>query len=753
MTQQEITLELADQSVTDTPIAVIGMSALFPRADRLETYWDNIINGADCITDIPEDHWKIDDFYDPDPRAEDKTYSKRGGFIPSLDFDPMEFGIPPKTVEATSGLQLLSLVLAKQVLTASGVPDAEWFDPLRAGVVLGTAGASPLARDMICRMQTPLLVEVLESSGLSTDQAEAIAKKFKLAFAPWQENTFPGILGNVVAGRIANRFNLGALNCTTDAACASSFAAINLAISELALGRADFMLAGGCDLENSPVIFLCFSKTPALSVSGTIKPFDDKNDGTLMGQGIGMVGLKRLADAERDNDRVYAVIKGMGSSSDGRFKSIYAPRVEGQVDAMHRAYSAAGVSPASVRLLEAHGTGTPIGDMVEVEALKQFFGATNLPPQSVAIGTVKSQIGHTKCAAGAAGIIKAILALHHRVLPPTINITTPNKQMALAESPFYPNTQVRPWITDSSAPVRRAGVSSFGFGGTNFHCVLEETPEHIRTAATGWRRFAVYGWHAPSIEQLVAEMDRSPARLAGDETIPEDCHRVLVVAGRDDDITLQRQAARRYLEGNEADGLPVGVFVGKPGAAPGFVAAMFAGQGSQYIDMGARTAIAFPEVLSAYDAMASERGTTADGDSLGRRAFPPSAFDPAEISVQQARLRATDYAQPAIGALSQGQFEVFRSFGFAPQGAIGHSFGELTALWASGSVSDDAFRTLACQRGSAIAKCVADGDAGSMVAVAAGPDVVEALIADRTDLTLCNFNGPQQVVVGGPTDA
>src|SRR6185312_7535898 len=229
----------------------------------------------------------------------------------------------------------------------------------------------------------------------------------------------------------------------------------------------------------------------------------------------------RLADAERDGDQVYAVIKGMGSSSDGRFKSIYAPRVEGQVDAMHRAYA---------------GTGTPIGDMVEVEALKQVFGAYGLPNQSVAIGTVKSQIGHTKCAAGAAGIIKAVLALHHRVLPPTINVTTPNRQMALADSPFYPNTQARPWITDPNSPVRRAGVSSFGFGGTNFHCVLEETPERLRAAATGWRRFAVYGWHAPSIEQLLTDMDSSPTRLADADAMPEDCHRVLIVAGRDDDI-------------------------------------------------------------------------------------------------------------------------------------------------------------------------------------------------------------------------
>ncbi len=724
---------------------------MFPRADRLAAYWDNILNGTDCITDVPADQWRIEDFYDPDPRMADKTYSRRGGFVPSLPFDPMEFGIPPNTVEATSGLQLLSLILAKQTLLDTGCLEADWFDPARAGVVLGTAGTSQLARDMISRAQSPLLVEVLRSSGLTEREAEGIADKYKLAFASWQENTFPGILGNVVAGRIANRFNFGGLNCTTDAACASSLAAVNLAISELALGRADFMLAGGCDLENSPIMYLCFSKTPALSFSGTIKPFDEGNDGTMIGQGIGMMGLKRLADAERDGDRIYAVIRGMGSSSDGRFKSIYAPRAEGQIDAMKRAYSAADVPPESIRLIECHGTGTPIGDMVEIEALKGLFGDRGLGQQSIAIGTVKSQIGHAKCAAGAAGMIKAILSLHHRVLPPTINVTRPNKQMDLANSPFYPNVTARPWISEPGLAVRRAGVSAFGFGGTNFHCVLEEVSNRAPEAVAGWRRNVVYMWHADTPAALVDAIESDPRRLAGEEVIPADHHRLLIVAPRDSDPVDQRRAAIEYLGTEGRFDLPEGVFIGAPGQPEGKVAALFTGQGSQYTDMGALTAVAFPQVRSAFEHMAAAMAE-AEGGDLGRVVFPPSAFEPAVRAAQQAALRATEYAQPAIGALAQGQYAVLSSFGLDPDGALGHSFGELTALWAAESLDDGGFRALALRRGRAMAECAGD-DAGTMAAVTAAVAAVEALLADHPGLSVCNENAPDQVVVGGPTEA
>ncbi|HAF89629.1 MAG TPA: hypothetical protein DCG23_07645, partial [Deltaproteobacteria bacterium] len=270
-------------------------------------------------------------------------------------------------------------------------------------------------------------------------------------------------------------------NCTVDAACASSLSAMKMAISDLLEYRADMMIAGGVDADNSPMMYMCFSKTPAFTSGENPRPFDQDSGGVMIGEGLGMVVLKRLEDAERDGNRIYALIKGIGSSSDGKFKSIYAPRSSGQAKALKRAYEDANVEPLSIGLLEAHGTGTDAGDLAEFEGLKEIFNSAKAKKsgypnyQHIALGSIKSQIGHTKAAAGVAGLIKAALALHHKILPPTINIERPSDKMGIEKTPFYLNTEPRPWFTNGEP--RRAGVSSFGFGGTNFHYVLEEFQE------------------------------------------------------------------------------------------------------------------------------------------------------------------------------------------------------------------------------------------------------------------------------------
>jgi acyl transferase domain-containing protein len=274
--------------------------------------------------------------------------------------------------------------------------------------------------------------------------------------------------------RIANRLDLGGINCVVDAACAGSLSALQMALDQLSSGRSDMMITGGVDADNSPFMYLCFSKTPAFTKQDQMRPFDAASDGMLVGEGIGMMVLKRLADAERDGDRIYAVIKGMGASSDGKYKSIYAPRSSGQAKALRCAYENADCDPSSVRLIEAHGTGTAAGDPVEFAALQEVLSEANAEVQAIALGSVKSQIGHTKAASGAAGLIKAALSLHHKILPPTLNVTQPNPKLNIEQSPFYLNTEPRPWMRSEADPPRRAGVSSFGFGGTNFHVVLEE---------------------------------------------------------------------------------------------------------------------------------------------------------------------------------------------------------------------------------------------------------------------------------------
>ncbi|MFE8956699.1 beta-ketoacyl synthase N-terminal-like domain-containing protein [Streptomyces althioticus] len=742
--------------LADTPIAIIGLGALYPRSGDLGEFWNNVVDGTDCIEEVPETHWKISDYYDPDPAAPDKTYAKHGGFVPTVPFNPLEFGLPPNTLEVTDVLQLLSLTVAKQTLRDAGATGSGWYDPSRTGVVLGITGANSLTQPLATRLQTPVLKEVVRSCGLSERDAEEIADKFTKAFAPWEENSFPGMLGNVVAGRIANRFDLGGTNCTVDAACASSLAAVRMAVSELVSGRADLMLTGGCDAENTILMYLCFSKTPAFSRSGRIRPFDEDSDGTLIGEGIGMLALKRLEDAERDGDRIYAVLKGVGSSSDGRFKSIYAPRREGQVVALRRAYEDAGFGPEQVGLVECHGTGTSVGDLTELTALRDVFGAATDERQFAAVGSVKSQIGHTKAAAGAASLIKVSLALHERTLPPTINVERPREAVDFANSPFYLTTTAKPWIADPARERRRAAVSSFGFGGTNFHCVLEEhDPGDAAERQVLGPAARVHVWHAAGPEELLELLESQEPGQDPGEPVPAAHARLALVARDDEEATaLRRTAAERLRKDPQASAfsLPRGAFYRRAALdGGGKVAALFAGQGSQYVGMGARAALAVPPVAAAFDAAARH---FAGERPLGSVVFAPTAFDEETRERQEAELRRTDYAQPAIGALAAGQYRYLAGLGFAPDGVLGHSYGELTALWAAGSLGDEDFFRLSRARGAAMAaRPEGAEDPGAMASVKAGLDRVTELLAGHDDVVVCNVNAPEQIVVGGGTEA
>ncbi len=738
-----------DRRLARDPIAIVGLSALYPKSSNLRDFWANVVSAADCIDDVPAGHWDVDEHYDPDPSVPDKTYSKRGGFIPDVPFNPLEFGLPPNTLEVTDVLQLLSLVVARDLLKDAGA-DKPWYDASRTGVVLGITGANQLTQPLTARLQSPVLKEVVRSCGLSDKDAEEIVAKFRLAYAPWEENSFPGMLGNVVAGRVANRLDLGGINMTIDAACASSLGAVRTAVSELLEGRSDTMLVGGCDAENTIFMYLCFSKTPALSKSGRIRPFDKDADGTLIGEGIGMLALRRLADAERDGNQIYAVLRGMGTSSDGRFKSIYAPRKEGQMVALRRAYEDADCAPSSIELFEAHGTGTAVGDATELSALSAVVSDGNDSRQYAAVGSVKSQIGHTKAAAGAAGLIKLALSLHHKILPPSINVDEPNPAIDFANGPFYVNTEARPWIRDPERPKRRAAISSFGFGGTNFHMVLEEhgAGDDVRVThpvAT------VHLWHAADTAALTELLAAGTAATGG--PAPEGHARVALVARSENELTTLRELALGELRARpDADAWshPKGVHYRRSAAKPGKVGALFAGQGSQYVNLGQSAVMALPPLRAAFD----RANLHFEGRApLSRVAFPPPLFGDDVHTAQETALRATAYAQPAIGALSAGQYRYLSELGFTAEGFLGHSFGELTALWASGALDDDAFHTLARARGKAMAPPPEAGfDAGAMAAVSAPEERVAELLADRLGVVVCNRNAADQIVVGGATD-
>jgi acyl transferase domain-containing protein/NADP-dependent 3-hydroxy acid dehydrogenase YdfG len=740
-----------------TPVAVVGIGALMPDSRDASDFWRHIMAARDLLTDVPASRWLIEDYYDADPAAPDRTYGRRGAFLPRIDFDPLRYGIPPKALSAIDTSQLLALMVAEQVIADCAVDLPA--DRERVSVLLG---ASPLQLmlEVSSRLQRPVWLKALREHGLAQDEAQAACDAIAANFVPWQEETFPGLLTNVISGRIANRFDLHGTNHTTDAACASSLAAVYTAVAELTLGRADLVITGGVDTMNDITMYTCFSRTPALSPTGDCRPFSDAADGTMLGEGIAMFALKRLTDAERDGDRVYAVIRGIGSSSDGRGSAIYAPVPEGQARALRRAYADAGYGPETVELVEAHGTGTRAGDIAEFAALRQVFDATGRADrQWCALGSVKSQIGHTKAAAGAAGLLKAVLALHHKVLPPTIKVDEPGAGLEIDNSPFYLSTTARPWTRNADHP-RRASVSSFGFGGTNFHVTLEE---YRRT--TGSR--ARPAFRLPAATDLVLLSAASPGELlsrarqldlAGSFTEvaresrrsfwPGDDARLAVVAGSCPDLEAKIAAAAARIESGEVFSAPAGIHFGVGPAAGGRVGFLFPGQGSQYVGMGSGLAMHMPQAQATWDRAA---GLDLGDVPLPAVVFPPPAFTDSVRQDHEARLTATEWAQPALAVHSVALLSVLTELKLVPDCVAGHSFGELTALHAAGAFDAGTLFKLARKRGELMRDAL--NSRGGMLAVAASKEQVEPAIGARPDVWLANHNGPAQVVLAGTRDA
>ena len=753
---------------SNVPLAIVGIGCLFPKADAPGYFWGNIKHGTDCITDVPATHWNPQDYFDIDPKKPDMTYARRGGFLNIQDFNPLEFGIAPRDIEATDTTQLLSLVAAKQALTDAQV-DLNKTDRSKVSVILGVTGTLELVIPLGARLGHPKWREALRESGVADDVAQDVLDRMADSYVPWQENSFPGLLGNVVAGRIANRLDLHGTNCVVDAACASSLSAVHLASLELATGKADVVVTGGADTFNDIFMFMCFSKTPALSPSGDSKPFDANGDGTILGEGIGMVVLKRLADAERDGDRVYAVIRGIGTSSDGKGNAIYAPSSEGQKRCLNDAYTRAGVPIDTIELLEAHGTGTKVGDATEAKALAEVF-SENATPASCAIGSVKSQIGHTKAAAGSASLIKVALALFNKVLPPTIKVTMPVDPLAQPNSPFYVNTQMRPWLPRVEHP-RRAGLSAFGFGGSNFHAVLEEhTPN--KTAPDWDGRVQILALSATTIADVQNKLEAVQNELQGANASKTWDHfaraaeasrqsfsvqhevRLVLVAHRDNTkLEALVGSAREMLAKNPSAKswhTPDGIFFGS-GAAEGKLGILFPGQGSQAVGMLREAACLFPEMLETL----TEANRAFESDSpqalrLTDWIYPPHRFTPDGLPKQEEELRATSIAQPAIGAVSFGMWKVLsQRFGLQADAFAGHSFGELTALAAAGRITPADFLQLGQLRGLLMERAKPSEPSGMIAVLAPLPTIEEILKESKLNLVIANKNGPKQTVLSG----
>ena len=734
-------------------IAIVGMSGIFPGAGDLDTYWANILAGTYSITEVPPDRWSLADYFDRDPKSRDKIYSRWGGFLDPIEFDPLKYGMPPKAVSSTDPFQLLTLELVDRALRDAGY-DQRWFDRENTSVFVGEAGGGNLGQLYCLRSLLPMVMK---------DVPEQVMSQLP----EWTEDSFPGLLPNVIAGRVANQFDLGGTNLSTSAACAAGLAALSLGMDDLRVGRSRMSIVAAVDVAQNPYVYMSFSKTMALSPTGTPRCFDEAGDGIVISQGVGVVILKRLEDAQRDGDRVYAVLRGLGSSSDGRGKSLTAPTSRGQLRALHRAYGQAGIGLETVELIEAHGTGTVLGDRTEAETITSALREAGAAPKSCAVGSVKSMIGHTKGCAGIASLIKVALALHHKVLPPTIGVKKPTApELWEGDSPAYINTQLRPWVGRDH--LRRAGVSSFGFGGTNFHAVLEEHRQGetaVSAFPTAQLPAELFCFGASSAEELRKEVEtirraaEEPAallrdlahrafRMGRDRGRPAGGPRLAVVAESVPDLVKKLGQVEARLAGTpEALADPTGIYLAPEAAAEGKVAFVFPGQGSQRVDMLKDLTLMFGELRESF-AVADRVLASRLPLPLSQYVYPPPPFTEAEQTANMEALTRTDVTQPALGAAGLGLHKLLRAFGVRPDMAAGHSVGEYVALCAAGVFPEESLYEVVWARGSCMLRAAGERS-GTMMAIQADRETVESAIRDQKGIFLANFNAPRQTVVSG----
>jgi acyl transferase domain-containing protein/NAD(P)H-dependent flavin oxidoreductase YrpB (nitropropane dioxygenase family)/NAD(P)-dependent dehydrogenase (short-subunit alcohol dehydrogenase family)/acyl carrier protein len=732
-------------------IAVIGMACAFPGAADADGFWDMILKGTDAISDVPKGRW--DPATRPSPRrgaAKRSDVVTSGAFLDPLPIDPVGLGIPPGALGRIDPAQLIALEIARRTLIDAGYPhDVPRADHARTGVVFGAQGGSELEQAITLRGLLPVYLGTLPPE--LDEQLPKITK-----------DTFPGLLTNVIAGRIANRLDLGGPNFIVDAACAASLAAVDVACKNLATGAADLMLCGGVDLHNSLLDYLMFDSVHALSPGGRPHAFDSTADGTALGEGVGCIALKRLADARRDGDRIYAVIAGVGAASDGRTTSLTAPHSAGQVRALGRAYHQAGVRASEVGLVEAHGTGTITGDEVELQSLTSYFAGAGAPPGSCVLGSVKSQIGHTKGAAGIAGMIKAVLSVYHGVQPPTINLAKPLPKWDPERSPFCFLTRPRPWAAPATSRV--AAVSAIGFGGANFHVVLKgiaqaPVPRH---GLREWpaELFCFHGTNRAAAHRVAAELagtlssaesarHQAPlqlrtlaARLIAQRGSRAEPVQLAVVARSVDELQglLQRALAGEH---DPAAGL-VQPRESPSGELPR-VAFLFPGQGSQRPAALADLFVHFSEMRAFLEAC----------PDVASLLFPAAAFDVADQREAARQLRRTSAAQPALGVSGVAVHHLLRLLGVRPDMMAGHSYGELVALCCAGAYDVPTLLGLSHERAAAILSA-AGADPGTMAAVRATADEASAVLSAAglaDDVVIANHNAPRQVTISGPSPA
>jgi acyl transferase domain-containing protein/phosphopantetheinyl transferase len=684
-------------------VAIIGMACVLPGAPDLETFWHNIVNKVDAITDVPPDRWDPEIFFDPNSDSNDRVYSKRGGYITyPIRFNPSEYGVIPIVAMHGEPEQFLALIVAHHALADAGYLDRSTHRD-RTEVIMGRGNY--LNRGLFTMLQHVRGAEdalrIIKSffPDMPEEELREIKAELKSSLPVFNVDTASTLIPNLTTGRIANRLDLMGANYTVDAACASSLIAAEIGVRDLLTRKCDLVLVGGIYLSNDVGFLSIFCQLHALSHRSQIRPFDKDADGLLIGEGAGCIALKRLEDAERDGDRIYAVIKGVGTSSDGRAVGILAPRIEGEELALRRAYEMAGVSPTTVQLIEAHGTATLVGDYAEVQAMTRVFGPRDGQPPWCGLGSIKSMIGHVMPAAGIAGLIKTALALYHKTLPPTLHCETPNPRLELEKTPFYVNTETRPWIQSLADTPRRAGVNAFGFGGINAHVILEEYPNTEEAALPShllhWET-EVCIFQGETRQALTEHMRRCLQYLEGGPQVflkdlaytlnreLKQPYRLAIVAdsldnlGKKLDRALQRLSDPQRKQIKDREGI---YYFEEPLSQEGKLAFLFPGVGAAYMNMLSDLCLHFPEVRTCFD-LANQLFTSHERPTRlpSQVIYPPPDPSGAVKSQLQQRLWQGDGVLGAIYAADGALYALLTRLGVRADMMVGHSFGDVFPL-------------------------------------------------------------------------
>ncbi|MEU8438064.1 aminotransferase class I/II-fold pyridoxal phosphate-dependent enzyme [Streptomyces sp. NPDC029216] len=746
-----------------TDIAITGLGCRFPGARDARAYWKLLMSGERQFSSVPAERWNHGTFHEPgNHSATHSAYTDQVAFLDGVDrFDALHYGVPPARARAMDPQHRLMLDVTREALDDAGMGRGD-FDRENTGVFFGIS-----VSDYKDLMAAPLrAISLAEQAGAEDGSFDRdAAKEEARRFGTVQSYSLPGSLLNMASGTVSRQFGLGGPSFAVDAACSGSLVALDQAMAQLRLGSCKIAVVGGVYLNLTPDSLVGFSRLRALSAAGVCRPFDEEADGFVLGEGAGTVVIRPLADALAAGDRVYAVLKGIGTANDGASPGPLVPTAEGQLRAMRRAYEDAGVPPSAVGFLEAHGTGTTAGDRAEIEALRRL--RTEWPdddPSLCYLGSGKALIGHALSAAGIAGLIKTALVVHHRTIVPQPR-TTPHPDLGVSSAGLRFAETARPW-TDGNAPLR-AAVSSFGFGGTNVHVVLEERPgtEPVRQPSAAAAR-------APQLVLLSAGSPQLLDRHIGDVLDTLDAldpaelppvgalahtlgareplkARLAIVAADTEEFLRRLRVARRQLEEGARGDLGDDAFAADAPlpAAQRRIALLYPGQGSQRPGMMRSLYEGYPAFRGAVDALGAVSGQDLTALLFGK---PPAG--PGGAEALRLRLAATEVCQPLLGTVQTAATRLLADCGVTPDLTLGHSAGDFAAAAAAGALTgEDAVRLLAA-RGAALRRAAEDGEPGGMLAVQTDEETCRRLAEGIDGVWPACFNEQRQIVVSGTAE-